>query len=84
MIKFGSRFELAFRRSLFTLLLLIAYLLLGSFLLSFFAKLEQSKRIAEECNNQREAQKGRRVDFERTELLNILWAESMTAKSGKI
>lgn len=82
-IKFGSSFEWAFRRALFLLLLLVVYLLVGALLLSTFAKLEQSKRAAAFCNKNRRgaAQKARRLDFERTELLNTLWAESLAARS---
>jgi hypothetical protein len=82
MIKFGSSFEWAFRRALFSLLLLLVYLLIGSLLLSTVGHLEQSRLVAEACRDQREVQKGMRLDFERNELLNTLWAESLASRSG--
>ena len=82
MIKFGSSFELAFRRSIFSLFLILIYLLVGSLLLSLIAQMEQSKKIAEICKGQKESQNERRLDFERTELLNTLWAELLASKSG--
>uniref|UniRef100_A0A7E4ZSE4 Ion_trans_2 domain-containing protein n=1 Tax=Panagrellus redivivus TaxID=6233 RepID=A0A7E4ZSE4_PANRE len=62
------RSELAFRRTSFYFIVVLLYLLLGAVVLRLLPKQRVTKIVSE---------KQERLDFERAELLNILWAESL-------
>ena len=85
MVKFGSSFELSFRRSIFSLILLIIYLIISTLFLSLIGQFEllTSGNIKKICKGKKEIQRGRLLDFERNELLNTLWADSLAARTGK-
>uniref|UniRef100_A0A915EFR8 Potassium channel domain-containing protein n=1 Tax=Ditylenchus dipsaci TaxID=166011 RepID=A0A915EFR8_9BILA len=68
-ITVSSACELAFRRALFMLIVLFVYLLFGSAFLRIL-----SFNPAGDKNGQELLQ---RLDFKRSELLNVLWAESI-------
>jgi len=67
----SPRFELAFRRCLFLLIVLSGYLFVGAliFTILFYEQQDRAGRLTDA--------KIERLDFARAELLNVLWAESI-------
>ncbi|KAE9555511.1 hypothetical protein FO519_001279 [Halicephalobus sp. NKZ332] len=62
------RFELAFRRTLFYFLVILAYLFFGAVVFRILPNVK---------HNTVSSEKQEKLDFERAEFLNILWAESL-------
>ncbi|KAL7077886.1 hypothetical protein ACQ4LE_003417 [Meloidogyne hapla] len=83
MVKFGSSFELSFRRSIFSLILLFIYLIISTLIISLIGQFEllKSGNLNKLCKGKKEIQRGRRLDFERNELLNTLWADSLAVRT---
>nr|CAD2182267.1 unnamed protein product [Meloidogyne enterolobii] len=83
MVKFGSSFELSFRRSIFSLILLFIYLIISTLIISLIGQFEllKSGNLNKLCKGRKEIQRGRRLDFERNELLNTLWADSLAVRT---
>jgi hypothetical protein len=67
-IKILPSFELAFRRTLFLFIIIFGYLLFGATVLRILPRPHLNKLSTDRQN---------RLDFERAELLNVLWAESI-------
>ncbi|CAD5222431.1 unnamed protein product [Bursaphelenchus xylophilus] len=63
------RFQFAFRRTLFYLLLILAYLVIGSLIFFFLWKRGSGLKAIGSSSE--------RLDFERAELLNVLYAEAI-------
>ncbi|KAL3068453.1 hypothetical protein niasHT_030744 [Heterodera trifolii] len=80
-LRLGSSFELAFRRAVFSLLLLLLFLLFNALLLSLLGQFEWAQRTARVGRQSDALKRSRRMDFERHELISTLWAESVAARS---